>query len=224
MELTRRGQDLKTEPQAEGASKLPAPTGLWLERSAQEVIRLWSSCQMTRVSFCSSRRLDALSGGSQQEKGLVRWDSSFLWIFWPNINTINFHQSCTLTLLILVQQPEFCSLWVSFCFIHLCHILDPTYKSYCVVLVFLFLTYFAQYDNLQVHPCCCKRHYFILFFLIADLYCALCCTGGLTINQYTLSIQLVDPGDASRSVLISAALCLHEAGNLGSPLSALTKF
>lgn len=116
-ELTRRGQDLKTEPQAEGASKLPAPTGLWLERSAQEGFRLWSSYQMTRVSFCSSRRLDALSGGSQREKGLVRWDSGFLWIFWPNINTINFHQSCTLTLLILVQQPEFCSLWVSVSFI-----------------------------------------------------------------------------------------------------------
>ena len=23
------------------------------------------------------------------------------------------------------------------------------------------LTYFTQYDNLQVHPCCCKWHYFI---------------------------------------------------------------
>ena len=28
---------------------------------------------------------------------------------------------------------------------------------------FLFLTYFTQYDNLWVHPCCCKWHYFILF-------------------------------------------------------------
>lgn len=126
-ELTRRGQDLRTEPQAEGASKLPAPTGLWLERSAQEVIRLWSSHQ-TQVSFCSSQRLDALSGGSQQEKGLVKWDSGFLWIFWPNVNTISFLQNCTLTLLILVQQPQFCSLWVSFCFVHLHHILDPTCK------------------------------------------------------------------------------------------------
>ena len=28
---------------------------------------------------------------------------------------------------------------------------------------FLFLTYFTQYDHLQVHPCCHKWHYFILF-------------------------------------------------------------
>ena len=67
-ELTRRGQDLKTEPQAEGASKLPAPTGLWLERSAQEGFRLWSSYQMTRVLLlfsafgCTLRRLTAGEG------------------------------------------------------------------------------------------------------------------------------------------------------------------
>ena len=28
----------------------------------------------------------------------------------------------------------------------------------------LSLTYFSQYDNLQGHPCCCKWHYFILFY------------------------------------------------------------
>ena len=26
------------------------------------------------------------------------------------------------------------------------------------------LTYFIQYDHLQVHSCCCKWHYFILFY------------------------------------------------------------
>ena len=53
----------------------------------------------------------------------------------------------------------FCSLF------HLCPILDSTYKWDCIVLVFLFLTYFTQYDNLQVHPCCCKWLYFILFIV-----------------------------------------------------------
>ena len=46
--------------------------------------------------------------------------------------------------------------------IHLCHILDSTYK--CYHMVFFFLTYFTQYDNLQVRPCGCKWHYFILFY------------------------------------------------------------
>ena len=32
-----------------------------------------------------------------------------------------------------------------------------------MVCVFLFLTYFTWYGNLQTHPCCCRWHYFILF-------------------------------------------------------------
>ena len=32
-----------------------------------------------------------------------------------------------------------------------------------MVFVFLFLTYFTQYETLQLHPCCCTWHYFILF-------------------------------------------------------------
>ena len=31
-----------------------------------------------------------------------------------------------------------------------------------IIFVFLYLTYFIQYDNLQVYPCCCKWHYFLL--------------------------------------------------------------
>ena len=31
-----------------------------------------------------------------------------------------------------------------------------------MIFVFLYLTYFTQHDNLQVHPCGCKCHYFIL--------------------------------------------------------------
>ena len=37
-----------------------------------------------------------------------------------------------------------------------------------MVSVFLFLTYFIQYDNLQVHPCCYRWHY--LFFDVAEQY------------------------------------------------------
>ena len=44
--------------------------------------------------------------------------------------------------------------------IHLCYFLDSTCGGYNVIFVFNF----SQYDNLQVHPCCCKWHYFLLFF------------------------------------------------------------
>ena len=37
-----------------------------------------------------------------------------------------------------------------------------------MVLVFLFLTYFTWYDNLQVHPCCCEWH--VLFFFVPEQY------------------------------------------------------
>ena len=38
----------------------------------------------------------------------------------------------------------------------------PTCKWYHIEFVFLFLTYFTKWDNLQVHSCCCKCHHFIL--------------------------------------------------------------
>ena len=44
-----------------------------------------------------------------------------------------------------------------------CWFLDFTCKQYHMIFVFLYLTYFTQYDNLQVHPCCCKGLYFICF-------------------------------------------------------------
>ena len=31
-----------------------------------------------------------------------------------------------------------------------------------MVFVLLFVTYLTQYENLQLHPCCCKWHYFVL--------------------------------------------------------------
>ena len=33
-----------------------------------------------------------------------------------------------------------------------------------MIFVFLCLTYFIQYDSFWVHPCCCRWHYFILFY------------------------------------------------------------
>ena len=48
------------------------------------------------------------------------------------------------------------------------------------------LTYFTQHDNLQVHPCCCKCHYFILFQWLSNI----------PLNIYTtssLSIPLLFP-------------------------------
>ena len=41
-------------------------------------------------------------------------------------------------------------------------VLDSTYTWYHRVFVFLCLTYFTWYDNLQVHSCCYKWCYFIL--------------------------------------------------------------
>ena len=39
-----------------------------------------------------------------------------------------------------------------------------------MIFIFLCLTYFTQYDNLQVHPFCCKWQYFILFFFNKFIY------------------------------------------------------
>ena len=40
-----------------------------------------------------------------------------------------------------------------------------------MIYVFLCLTYFTQYDNLQVYPCCCKWHNFILFYGSVMFHC-----------------------------------------------------
>ena len=58
--------------------------------------------------------------------------------------------------------------------VHFYHFLYSTYKQYHMMFVFLCLTYFTQYDNLQVHPCCCKWHYFILLFYMAEQYSIVC--------------------------------------------------
>ena len=47
--------------------------------------------------------------------------------------------------------------------------------------VFLCLTYFTQYDNVQIHPCCCKWHYFILFLWLSNTPLYACNTSSLAI-------------------------------------------
>ena len=50
------------------------------------------------------------------------------------------------------------------------HFLDYTYKQYHIS-VFLYLTYFTQYDNHYLHPCWCKWHYFICFYGWVIFHC-----------------------------------------------------
>ena len=49
--------------------------------------------------------------------------------------------------------------------------LASTYKQYYTVFLFPFMTYFTLYNNFQVHPCCCKWHYFIPFHGQAISHC-----------------------------------------------------
>ena len=57
----------------------------------------------------------------------------------------------------------FMSLFLFCKYVHLYHFLDSAIQ----VILYdtrLCLIYFTQYDNLQVHPCCCKWHYFLLSY------------------------------------------------------------
>ena len=40
-----------------------------------------------------------------------------------------------------------------------------------MVFVFFFLTDFIWYDNLELHPCCCKWNYFVLFYGWVVFHC-----------------------------------------------------
>ena len=70
-------------------------------------------------------------------------------------------------------QPQICSLWVCFCFVDrfICGIFQIPYKSDSIWYFFLFLVYFTSYDNLYLHPFCCRWHY---FFLMAEGYAIVC--------------------------------------------------
>ena len=42
---------------------------------------------------------------------------------------------------------------------------------YHMIFVFLFLTYFTQYESVYFHPCCCKWHYLVLFYGWVVFHC-----------------------------------------------------
>ena len=54
------------------------------------------------------------------------------------------------------SHPDWCVM------VDLYHILNSIYKWYHMV--FVFLIYFTWYDNLYLHPCCCKWHCLVLFY------------------------------------------------------------
>ena len=58
-----------------------------------------------------------------------------------------------------------------------------------VLLVFVFfcLVYVTQHDDSQVHPCCCKGHYFILFngWVILQCVCVCVCVCIHTTSVYS---------------------------------------
>ena len=81
-------------------------------------------------------------------------------IFWSQALTPCLSPPCSP----LATTSLFLGLSLCFCCIntHWCHILDSTYKWYHMV--FVFLTSFTEYDNLWLHPCCCRWHCFVLFY------------------------------------------------------------
>ena len=59
------------------------------------------------------------------------------------------------------------------------YFLDSICKQNLMLSVFLCLTHFTQYDNIQVQPCCCKWHFLVLFMANIPLY--ICTTTSLPI-------------------------------------------
>ena len=58
-----------------------------------------------------------------------------------------------------------------------------------MVFVFLFLTYFTQYEKLQLHPCCCRWHYFVLFLWLSSVPLCICTTSSYPfICQWTFRL------------------------------------
>ena len=54
---------------------------------------------------------------------------------------------------------------ILFCYTHWCVVfLDSIYMRYYTVFVITYLTCFTWHNTLQVHPCCCKWQFFIIFY------------------------------------------------------------
>ena len=113
-----------------------------------------------------------------------------------------------LCLFLLVSQVCFLYVCDYFCFVNkfICTIfLDSTCKPYHMIFVFLSLTYFTWYDNLQVHPSCCKWHYF--FFAVE--YCS-------TVYMYHIFLILypVDGGSDGKESTCNAGAAAAAAKSL----------
>ena len=66
-------------------------------------------------------------------------------------------------------SPLISSLWVCFIFLiftSVFYFLDFTYKWGNTAFIFVRLTRFSYNNTLQVHPCCCKWQYFIIYVLV----------------------------------------------------------
>ena len=86
----------------------------------------------------------------------------------PNSHSVPLPPPSLLTTTILFSTSVILFL---FCrWVHLCHILDYIYKWYRMVLFFLFLTSFIQYDNLQFYLCCCKWYSFHCWVIFHYIY------------------------------------------------------
>ena len=57
----------------------------------------------------------------------------------------------------------------------------------------LCLTYFTQYDNLEVHPCCCKLHYVALS---NGEYSMVYRVSSLQTNVFGSKIEFLSPVDS----------------------------
>lgn len=89
----QKGQEPKTETQAKGAPKPPAPAKLWPEWSALEVIRLWFSCQMT--GKCLPAHSLCLNSSQEHHAGEVISETKLRFPLEIRANTINVHWNPT---------------------------------------------------------------------------------------------------------------------------------
>ena len=73
-----------------------------------------------------------------------------------------------------------------------------------MIFVFLYQTCFTQYDNLQVHPCCCKRHYFYDILLLQPEL-----TNTLTHPEWDAGFLFLNiPSPSTSALRQSGLLCL----------------
>ena len=91
----------------------------------------------------------------------------FIWFIYGCLLSKTLNLSLLHPLSLLVTISLFLCPWVYFCFINKFTCITfqiPHISDILQYLSFLFLTYFTQYDNIQVYSCYYKCHYFILFY------------------------------------------------------------